>query len=104
MDDIQFKKILDYIESGKAEGANCLTGGTRLGDRGYFVAPTVFSDVKDDMKIAREEIFGPVMSILKFSSIEEVIDRANDTKYGLGAGVCTRDIGKAMYLAKQIKA
>lgn len=104
VDEIQFKKILEYIESGKKEGAKCLTGGTRIGDRGYFVAPTVFADVTDDMKIAREEIFGPVMSILKFSSIEEVIDRANDTNYGLGAGVCTRDIGKAMYMAKQIKS
>jgi len=66
-------KILGYIESGKKEGANLLTGGKRHGSKGYFVEPTVFADVKDDMKIAKEEIFGPVMSILKFKTVDEVI-------------------------------
>lgn len=66
-------KILGYIDSGKKEGANMLTGGARHGQKGYFVQPTVFADVKDDMKIAKEEIFGPVMSILKFKTVDEVI-------------------------------
>jgi aldehyde dehydrogenase (NAD+) len=66
-------KILGYVESGKKEGAKLLTGGNRHGKKGYFVEPTVFADVKDDMKIAREEIFGPVMSILKFKNVDEVI-------------------------------
>lgn len=87
-------KILSYIDSGKSEGANLLTGGKRHGSKGYFVEPTVFADVKDEMKIAREEIFGPVMSILKFSDTEEVIKRANDNEYGLGAGLMCNDVTK----------
>ena len=74
----------------------CSTGGKRVGDRGYFIEPTVFADVKDDMKIAKEEIFGPVMSILKFKDVDEVIERGNRTFYGLAAAVWTRDIKKAL--------
>jgi len=83
---------MGYIESGKQGGAKLATGGNRAGNKGYFIEPTVFTEVTDDMKIAREEIFGPVMSILKFSSYDEVIKRANDTNYGLAAGIVTNDI------------
>ena len=75
-------------------------GGGRLGEKGYFIQPTVFSGVKDDMTIAREEIFGPVQSIFKFSSMEEVIERANDTSYGLAAGVLTSNINNALTFAQ----
>jgi aldehyde dehydrogenase (NAD+) len=104
VDNDQFTKVLSFIESGKREGANLLAGGDRVGDRGYFVAPTVFSDVKDEMKIAQEEIFGPVMSILKFKDTEELIERANKTIYGLAAAVWTRDIGKAHHIANNVRA
>jgi acyl-CoA reductase-like NAD-dependent aldehyde dehydrogenase len=79
-------------------------GGERHGTKGYFVKPTVFSGVKDDMRIAREEIFGPVQSILKFDTMEELIQRANNTKYGLAAGIITKDINKAMTFAQSVQA
>jgi aldehyde dehydrogenase (NAD+) len=104
VDRAQFDKIMKYIELGKKEGAECLTGGERFGDRGYYVKPTLFDNVTDDMSIARDEIFGPVMSVLKFDDLEEVAARANKTIYGLAAAVWTRDVGKAHYLAKKIKA
>jgi aldehyde dehydrogenase (NAD+) len=104
IDNTQFEKIMSYIDSGRHEGAELLTGGRRVGDKGYFVEPTVFADVHDGMKIAREEIFGPVMSIAKFRELEEVIPRANNTQYGLAAGVWTRDIGKAHAIANSVKA
>jgi len=104
IDSIQFDKVMSYIDSGKCEGAELLTGGKRVGDRGYFIEPTVFANVKDEMKIAREEIFGPVMSIIKFHDIDEVVERANNTTYGLAAGVWTRDIGKAHAIANNVRA
>jgi aldehyde dehydrogenase (NAD+) len=104
VDDIQFDKVMSYIESGRKEGAKLVAGGNRAGDRGYFVEPTVFADVRDNMKIAEEEIFGPVMSIIKFKDIDEVADRANKTVYGLAAGVWTRDIGKALAIANNVRA
>jgi len=104
VDQIQFDKVMGYIESGRKEGAKLVCGGDRVGDRGYFVAPTVFADVQDDMKIAREEIFGPVMSIIPFKTPEEVVDRANRTKYGLAAAVWTRDIKKAHAIADSVRA
>jgi aldehyde dehydrogenase (NAD+) len=104
VDQAQFDKILSYIESGMRQGANLGCGGHRVGDKGYFVEPTVFSDVQDDMKIAQEEIFGPVMSIIKFKTLDEVIERANNTFYGLAAGIWTRDIGKAHTLAHHVRA
>ena len=100
----QFDKILGYIESGKKEGAKCVTGGDRWGDKGYFIEPTLFTDVTDTMKIAEEEIFGPVMSILRFKDLDEIVKRANKTAYGLAAAVWTRDMAKAHYLASKIKA
>merc|ERR1711948_164850 len=91
-------------ESGKREGATCETGGKREGSKGFFIQPTVFSNVTDDMKIAKEEIFGPVMQCMKFQTIDEAVRRANDTVYGLAGGVCSRDIGRAMGIAKRLKA
>lgn len=104
VDQTQFEKVLGYIEAGKNEGARLMCGGNRAGNRGYFVEPTVFADVKDNMSVAREEIFGPVMSILKFSSVEDVIKRANTTMYGLAAAVYTRDIAKAHSVASRVRA
>jgi aldehyde dehydrogenase (NAD+) len=104
IDDVQFDKIMGYIESGKRQGANLRFGGSRVGERGYFIQPTVFSDVRDDMKIAQEEIFGPVQAIMPFDSIDEVIGRANNTMYGLAAAVWTRDIGKATAIANSVRA
>jgi len=103
VDDIQYKRVLGFIETGKAEGAKLAVGG-KAGDQSYFIEPTLFTDVKDHMKIANEEIFGPVLSVLKFSSIDEVIDRANLSVYGLAAAVWTQDINKAHYVANKIKA
>jgi aldehyde dehydrogenase (NAD+) len=104
IDKVQFDKVMSYIESGKREGAELLTGGNRIGDEGHFIEPTVFADVKDNMKIAREEIFGPVMSIMKFHDLDEVIGRANNTTYGLAAAVWTRDIGKALAISNNVRA
>ncbi len=100
----QFDKILGYIAAGKKDGATCVTGGAPGASRGYFVKPTIFDNVTDSMRIAQEEIFGPVVSTLTFSSEEEIAQRANQTIYGLSAGIWTRDIGKAHRLAKEIKA
>jgi len=100
----QLDKIMYYIDSGKKDGAKLATGGNKVGEKGYFVEPTIFKDVKDDMKIFQEEIFGPVMAISKFSSIDEVVKRANKTRYGLGAAVMTRDIAKAHSIANKIRA
>jgi aldehyde dehydrogenase (NAD+) len=104
VDRAQFDKIMHYIALGKKEGAQCLTGGSRWGNRGFYVEPTLFTDVKDNMAIAKDEIFGPVMSILKFKDLDEIVRRANETTYGLAAAVWTRDIGKAHYLANKIRA
>jgi aldehyde dehydrogenase (NAD+) len=100
----QFDKVMGYIQAGKDEGAKLVHGGGRVGDKGYFIEPTVFSDVRDNMKIAEEEIFGPVMSIIKFKDIDEVTERANRTIYGLAAAVWTRDISKALAIANNVRA
>ena len=104
MDSAQFDKVMGYIESGRTEGAKLVCGGERVGDRGYFIQPTVFADVEDDMKIAREEIFGPVMSIIPFRNVDEVVERANRTNYGLAAAVWTRDIQKALAISNSVRA
>jgi len=104
VDKTQLDRVLGYIESGQNEGAKLNCGGGRVGDRGYFVEPTIFSDVQDNMKIAREEIFGPVMSIIRFKNLDEVIDRANKTVYGLAAGVWTKDVSKALAIANNVRA
>ncbi|HET6218356.1 MAG TPA: aldehyde dehydrogenase family protein [Acidobacteriaceae bacterium] len=104
IDGTQFDKVMSYIDSGKREGAELLTGGKRVGDRGHFIEPTVFANVQDEMKIAREEIFGPVMSIIRFRDLDEVVERANNTPYGLAAAVWTRDIGKAHAIANNVRA
>lgn len=100
----QFDKILGYIDSGNSEGAHCATGGQRIGDKGFFIEPTIFTNVQDNMKIAQEEIFGPVMSILKFSDVEEVIQRGNETTFGLAAAVWTNDVTKAHKVAHSLRA
>jgi aldehyde dehydrogenase (NAD+) len=103
----QLDTVLRYIESGKTEGATLLAGGVRADigtGKGYFVQPTVFSDVKPSMTISREEIFGPVLAAIDFADLDEAIATANDTPYGLAAGVWTRDIKKAHYVARQLQA
>jgi len=103
----QLETVLGYIESGKREGATLLAGGGRTDigtGKGYFVQPTVFGDVRPEMTIAREEIFGPVLAAIEFSDVDEAIARANDSQYGLAAGVWTRDIKKAHYVARKLQA
>src|SRR5271163_554835 len=104
VDQDQFNKVMGYIESGKKDKARLVAGGNRVGTKGYFIEPTVFSDVQDNMTIAQEEIFGPVMSILKFKGIDEVVERANQTIYGLAAAVWTKDITKAHAIADSVRA
>ena len=104
IDQAQFDKIMHYIDEGKKAGATLATGGQRFGEKGFFVEPTVFDNVSDDMLIAQEEIFGPVMSILPFEDSDEVIERGNRTFYGLAAAVWTRDVQKAHHLAHKLKA
>ncbi len=100
--------VLGYIESGRSEGARLVCGGGRASDgelaRGAFVEPTVFADCRDEQRIVREEIFGPVMSVLSFGDEEEVVRRANDTEYGLAAGVFTRDLARAHRVAGALAA
>ena len=94
-------KILGYVDLGQKQGAKLVSGGKRFGSRGFYVEPTIFDNVRDDMAIARDEIFGPVVSVLPFKDVDEMIDRANGTNYGLAAGVWTKDIDKAhLYAAR----
>jgi len=100
----QLDKILHYVDLGQKEGAKLVTGGSRKGNKGYFVEPTIFDGVKDNMTIARDEIFGPVVSVLPFKDMDEVIERANNTNYGLAAAVWTKNIDKAHNYARAVKA
>lgn len=100
----QMKIVLDYIEKGEKEGARLVTGGKRLDRDGFYLQPTVFAEVTDEMTIAREEIFGPVMAVLDFETEEDAIRRANDTEFGLSAGVFTRDLSRAHRVIGQLEA
>jgi betaine-aldehyde dehydrogenase len=101
-------KVLDYIAIGTAEGAKVATGGKRLHpqgfESGYFMEPTILTQCRDDMRVVREEIFGPVMSVLTFSDEQEAITRANATQFGLGAGLITRDLTRAHRVAGQLES
>jgi len=101
---LQFDRIMSYIKSGKEEGAKCVIGGERHGNEGYFIQPTVFVDVKEDMKIMKEEIFGPVVCISKFKTVEEVIEKANTSDYGLAAAVFTKNITSAIRISNDLRA
>ena len=101
---VQFDKVMHHIEAGMREGAKLEYGGNKIGDRGFFIEPTVFTGVENQMSIAQAEIFGPVMSIIKFEDIAEVISKANDTQYGLAAAVWTKDISKAHQIAHHLRA
>jgi betaine-aldehyde dehydrogenase len=102
------ERVLGYIEAGKKEGARLVYGGKRadgaLLDRGNFVMPTIFAECKDNMTIVREEIFGPVMSVLRFDGEDEAVERANDTSFGLAAGVFTKDLARAHRVAARLEA
>lgn len=104
----QKETILSYIESGIAEGAKLVCGGKEAkvkgGEKGFYIEPTIFTDVTNDMKIAQEEIFGPVLSVIRYDTIDEAIQMANDTIYGLASGVWTRDVNKAYDIARKLKA
>ena len=102
--DEQLAKVTGYLESGRADGAEVVTGGARLGEHGYFFEPTVITKTRPEMKIVREEIFGPVVVAEPFESLDEIAAKANDSSYGLGAGVWTRDLSKAHAMAKRLRA
>jgi aldehyde dehydrogenase (NAD+) len=100
----QMKSILDYVDIGQQEGALLTTGGKRVGDRGYFVSPAVFANVRHEMRISQEEIFGPVVSVIKFRDEADALRIANGTVYSLAAGVWSRDIGRVQRFAKKANA
>ncbi|ORZ20267.1 aldehyde dehydrogenase domain-containing protein [Absidia repens] len=101
---VQYDRIMGYIESGKSEGAKVYLGGARHGDKGYFIQPTVFTDVTPKMKIVQEEIFGPVVVVSKFKDVDEVIDLAHDTTYGLAAAVFTENVTRAIDVSNRLEA
>ncbi|KUL82584.1 hypothetical protein ZTR_09364 [Talaromyces verruculosus] len=101
---LQFDRIMGYIDEGKKAGAKVVIGGERLGDKGYYIKPTIFADVNNEMKIVQEEIFGPVCTVQKFKDEEEVLKLANDTTYGLAAGIHTNDLNTAIRVSNALKA
>jgi len=104
VDKIQFDRILGYIQKGKEDGAKIEVGGNQVGNQGFFIEPTLFTGVTDAMTIAKEEIFGPVVCAMKFKTVEEVIERANDTPYGLAAAIHTKDIRLATRVMNSLDA
>jgi aldehyde dehydrogenase (NAD+) len=100
----QFDKVLGYIDVGKGEGARLVAGGGRIGERGFFVQPTIFADVDNRMRIAQEEIFGPVAAVIPVDDVDEAVRVANDTAYGLAAAVWTRDVARAHDVAARLRA
>ncbi|CAH1426372.1 unnamed protein product [Lactuca virosa] len=104
VDRAQYEKVLSYIEHGKRQGATLVTGGKPSGDKGYYIEPTIFTNVTDDMLIATDEIFGPVISLFKFKTIEEAIERANSTRYGLAAGIATNNLNIANTVSRSLRA
>jgi aldehyde dehydrogenase (NAD+) len=101
---VQMKRVQDYIEVGQLEGARLITGGTRLGERGYFLRPTIFADVGHEMRISQEEIFGPVASVVRFSDEDQALRMANGTRYSLAAGIWSADIGRVHRMVRELKA
>jgi len=104
VDEIQYKRVLGYMEKGKAEGATCVVGGEKIDRPGYYVKPTLFTDVADNMCIAKEEIFGPVVCAFKFKTIEEVVERANNSCFGLAAAVHTTNVSTALKVQSLLEA
>lgn len=100
----QFETVLNYIKAGKDTSLKLLTGGNRIGDKGYFVEPTIFYDVTQSSKLTEEEIFGPVGVVLPFKSVDELIEKANDSLFGLAAGIHTEDFNKAIYVSERVEA
>ncbi|GAB4516492.1 MAG: aldehyde dehydrogenase family protein [Amphiplicatus sp.] len=104
IDHAQFEKIMRYIDLGREQGARLAAGGARVGEKGFYVAPTVFDEVRDEMAIATDEIFGPVVGVLKFRDVDEVVRRANESMFGLAGAVWTRDLDKANAVSARLKA
>ncbi len=101
---IQFDRVMGYIEAGRAEGAEIVTGGERHGEQGYFVEPTILGNTNRDMKVVREEIFGPVVCVQRYDDVADIARLANDTIYGLGASIWTRDVGNIINFVPKIRA
>lgn len=100
----QFQEVLDYIQKGKDQGAKILTGGERIGTKGYYLQPTVFTNVGDDFAVLKEEIFGPVATVSTFKTIDDLVRRANDSEYGLGAGIHTKSLDRALDVSQRLEA
>jgi acyl-CoA reductase-like NAD-dependent aldehyde dehydrogenase len=100
----QMRTVLGYIDAGKQEGATLVAGGSRVGSTGYFIEPTIFGGVRNEMKIAQEEIFGPVLAMIAFDDADQAVEMANQNPYGLAAAVWTRDIRKAHNISRQLRA